>query len=173
MIKQKKLIVMGLVMFSFFFATMLGGDYVYGQGQDPDKEFISCVKIPTKDNFVNITAPSEGQRIGDRIIVQGKSDIKTQGKIWVLAHLKLLGGKWWPQDKTVVDKDGNWQALAWIGQPQDIGMEFEIAVATFDENASKEIERYHLEGQRTGNYLPIGFPKTNSNICIITVTKER
>ncbi|MDP3014568.1 MAG: hypothetical protein Q8M92_10015, partial [Candidatus Subteraquimicrobiales bacterium] len=111
-------------------------------------------------NRVAITDPREGDAVGGRIVVRGTSEIHDRSHVWVLVHLRLLSGQWWPQTRPVVDENGNWQALAYIGVPEDIGFDFEIVAATFDAQAEAEILRYHDHGNRTGQWLPISFPRT-------------
>ncbi len=122
-------------------------------------------------NSVKISSPKNGEKVGARVIVKGTSSIKDSSHIWVLAHAKLLQDQWWPQPKPVVDVKGNWQALCYIGAPRDIGLDFEIAVATFDKEAEAEILKYFDYGNKTGQWLPISFPKTTSSIDIVTVNK--
>jgi hypothetical protein len=93
-----------------------------------------------------------------------------------LIHPKLLINQWWPQSRPVVDGKGNWQALAYFGKEErqdDVGLDFEIAAATFDEHAEAEILKYHENGKNTGKWLPISFPKTTSQIAVVTVKKVR
>nr|VFJ53750.1 MAG: hypothetical protein BECKFM1743A_GA0114220_101196 [Candidatus Kentron sp. FM]VFJ54301.1 MAG: hypothetical protein BECKFM1743C_GA0114222_101376 [Candidatus Kentron sp. FM]VFK10215.1 MAG: hypothetical protein BECKFM1743B_GA0114221_101337 [Candidatus Kentron sp. FM] len=124
-------------------------------------------------NTVSIESPTDGQEVGARVVVKGTSNIvDDESNVWVLVHPKLFAGQWWPQNKPVRDiKTGNWEALAYIGQKADIGLEFEIAVATFKGEAEKKILEYHDTGRRTGSFLPIPFPETTSPIKIITVKK--
>lgn len=126
-----------------------------------------------KKNTVAITAPKEADEVGSKIVVKGTSTIHDRSQVWVLVHLKLLGNQWWPQPKPVVDEKGNWQALAGIGVPEDIGFDFEIVAATFDQEAEAEILRYHDHGNSTGKWLPISFPRTTSNKAVVTVKKVK
>jgi len=126
-----------------------------------------------KRNKVTITSPKEGDNVGSRIVVKGTSTIHDNSHVWVLVHLKLLSNQWWPQPKPVVDEKGNWQALASIGEPEDIGFDFEIVAATFDQQAEAEILRYHDHGSKTGQWLPISFPKTTSNKAVVTVKRVK
>ena len=122
-------------------------------------------------NEVNILSPSSGDKVGARVIVKGTSKLNDESHIWILVHAKLLQDQWWPQSRPVVDENGNWQALSYIGQPQDIGLDFEIAVASFDKEAESNILKYHEVGRKTGQWLPISFPKTTSPIRMVTVKK--
>ena len=138
-------------------------------------EFIAsndeCPQDPRLPNYVNISSPKTGDEVGLTTVVRGTVSKKDQSRVWVLLHRKDLKGQWWPQNKPVVDADGTWEMGAYFGQPVDIGFRFEIAVATFGEKANEQIEKYHEYGVRTGQYLPMRFPKTTSNICIVTVKK--
>jgi len=75
------------------------------------------VTIEEERNKVTITSPKEGDQIGSRIVVKGTSAIHDKSHIWVLVHLKPLGNQWWPQTRPVVDENGTWQALSYIGIP--------------------------------------------------------
>jgi hypothetical protein len=83
-------------------------------------------------NEVKILSPKNGDEVGSKIVVKGTSKVKDGSSVWVLAHLRLLTDQWWPQPKPLVQPNGDWEALAYIGQPDDVGFDFEIAVATFD-----------------------------------------
>lgn len=120
---------------------------------------------------VTITAPQNGEEVGMRAVVSGTSKDVQDGNIWVLVHLKLLTGLWWPQNRPVVDDQGNWQALVSFGGPQDIGMDFEIAAAVFDDEAEAEILRYHDRGRRTNDWQPMAFPKSITAPVTVTVKK--
>lgn len=122
-------------------------------------------------NSLKISSPKNSEKVGAKVIVKGTSSIKDGSHIWILAHVKLLQDQWWPQPKPVVDDKGNWQALCYIGVPQDIGLDFEIAVAAFGKGAEAEMLKYFDHGNKTGQWLPISFPKTTSTIDIVTVTK--
>nr|VFJ90669.1 MAG: hypothetical protein BECKH772A_GA0070896_1002310 [Candidatus Kentron sp. H]VFJ91774.1 MAG: hypothetical protein BECKH772B_GA0070898_1002110 [Candidatus Kentron sp. H]VFJ98403.1 MAG: hypothetical protein BECKH772C_GA0070978_1002110 [Candidatus Kentron sp. H] len=135
--------------------------------------FIFTMASAESVNTVNIVSPTDGQEVGARVVVKGTSEMADyESNVWVLVHLKLLGDQWWPQNKPVRDiKTGDWETLAYIGGEQDIGLEFEIAAATFGKDAEKEILKYHETGRRTGHYPPMSFPETTSAIDIVTVKK--
>jgi hypothetical protein len=124
-------------------------------------------------NEVKILSPQNGDDVGNKIVVKGTSKVKDGSSVWVLVHLRLLTDQWWPQPKPLVQPNGDWEALAYIGQPDDVGFDFEIAVATFDKEAEKEILAYHEAGMKTEKWLPIKFPETTSNIDIVTVKKVK
>lgn len=144
------------------------------------KKFINILLITTLALFLSgvaygneviISSPSNGEKAGARVIVKGTSKLNDESHIWILVHAKLLQDQWWPQSRPVVDENGNWQALSYIGQSQDIGLEFEIAAASFDKDAEAKILKYHDVGKKTGQWLPIPFPRTTSPIKMVTVKK--
>lgn len=110
-------------------------------------------------NSVKILSPKNGEKVGGRIVVSGKSNVKDGSHIWVLAHVKLLQDQWWPQPKPTVDEKGNWQAFAYIGKPEDIGLEFEIAVATFNKESEAKIMNIMLSVKRLINGFRYHFQK--------------
>jgi hypothetical protein len=131
-----------------------------------------CPADPRLPNHVTITKPKNGDNIGHKLIVKGTLSRNDLSHVWVLLHPKLwFQGQWWPQNKPTIHADGTWEALAFVGVPQDIGMEFEIAVAVFGVEENRWIEEYHKKAAKDGSWRPIDFPETTSNICILTVRK--
>jgi len=131
-----------------------------------------CPADPRLPNHVTITKPKNGENIGHKLIVKGTLSRNDLSHVWVLLHPKLgFQGQWWPQKKATIHADGTWETLAYVGIAPDIEREFEIAVATFNVKENRELEKYFEYATRTGQYLPIKFPKTSSNICITTVKK--
>jgi len=123
-------------------------------------------------NHVTITKPKNGDKVGGSVTVKGTFTRKDRSRVWVLLHPKVgFLGQWWPQNKTTIHPDGTWEALAYVGGRQDVGMEFEIAVAAFGVEENRWIEEYHKKAAKDGSSRPIDFPKTTSNICIATVRK--
>jgi hypothetical protein len=164
--KQKSLTRVLLVI---FFLLVPGIYPVYGD--DPAPPIRSCERINQRPNYVTITEPKDGANVGQSYIIKGKSDVRDGSQIFVLIHVKQLTEQWWPQNKPIVQADGSWEAFGTFGGQQDIGRNFEIAVATFTGEDLKKIEKYRYIGQSTNQWLPIQFPETTSNVCVITVKK--
>ncbi|MBF0608227.1 MAG: hypothetical protein SFH39_11795 [Candidatus Magnetobacterium sp. LHC-1] len=91
--------------------------------------------------------------------------------IWIFLHVKTLKGRWWPQPIATV-KGNNWQAIATVGIPRNIGEEFEIAVATFNKENSDMLHKYFEKADRIGQYPYIKFPDSTSTPYIVTVKKN-
>ena len=118
-----------------------------------------------------MVSPTNGDEVGKRGVVKFRVNINDgRSHPWVLVHMKLLGNKWWPQEKPVCD-NGVCQALVTYGVKDDIDFDFEIAVATFTGQAHRMILNYHREGIETNKWLPMPFPEKTSNVDIVTVKK--
>jgi hypothetical protein len=137
--------------------------------QEPEQK--SDVTNASQTNRVKILLPMDYQAVGFRTIVKGTAQILDDSEIWVLVHPKFMTDQWWPQPKPIIDGKGNWEAMVYLGVPQDIGYDFEIAVATFSKQEAAKIQEYHSHGMKLGSWLPIAFPKASSNIDKIIVKK--
>ncbi|MBF0537142.1 MAG: hypothetical protein HQL03_02700 [Nitrospirae bacterium] len=123
-------------------------------------------------NKVAITSLKDGDTIGCTLTVKGTINRATANNdgVWVFVHRKVLKNQWWPEPQAN-DVGNNWEALATVGIKEDIGADFEIAVATFDKNSEKIISDYFKEANKTGRFPPMEFPSTTSNVDIVTVKK--
>jgi hypothetical protein len=123
-------------------------------------------------NDVKIIAPPNGQAVGSYVIAEVFAKINDKSsKVWVFAHIKQLGDQWYPQTAPIKNSKGNWEAYVRIGEPPDIGLEFEIAAATFNQDGEREILRYHELGRQTGRWVPIPMPTCTSNLDTVIVKK--
>lgn len=122
-------------------------------------------------NRVQILSPSLGDEVGSRGQVTVNANINDDSHVWVLVHMALLPGQWWPQNKVTLDTDGNWRSMVFYGQKDDVKYDFEIAVATFRGEEEQKILNYHNKGKIHGDWSPIKFPVPTSNVDIVTVKK--
>lgn len=124
-------------------------------------------------NRVKILYPKNGCEVGKQCRIDVDAQIYNSSNLWVLLHLKHLTGRWWPQPKPEKNENGDWSPIcAFIGELHDIDFEFEIAAACFNTEAEKEIWKYIERGNRTQQWVPIKFPKADSNIYRVTVIKK-
>lgn len=123
-------------------------------------------------NRVKILSPSPGDGVGSRGQVTVSANINDDSHVWVLVHMALLPDQWWPQHQATLDAEGNWRSLVFYGQKEDLGLDFEIAVATFRGEEEQKILNYHKRGRVNNDYLPIKFPMPTSNVDIVTVRKS-
>jgi hypothetical protein len=126
---------------------------------------------PQEINRVRILSPSNGVEVGTQGVVTVSAEIKDDSHVWVLVHMALLPDQWWPQNPVVLGADGNWRSLVTFGERRDIGLDFEIAAATFNGEEEQKILEYRKHGLATWDWLPIKFPTPTSNVEILTVTK--
>lgn len=109
---------------------------------------------------VTFTAPSKGSVVGSSGTVSGKARLPPKSYLWVLARRADLP-KWWPQGLgAVVIRDGEWRATVGYGGKQDIGFDFEIALAVVGEDQNRELDTWIETGQASHEYPPIRFPQT-------------
>jgi hypothetical protein len=112
---------------------------------------------------VEVTSPKPGDIVGQRLVVEGKAKISSDDYLWVLVHLKVLPNEWWPQGggpASIDPKTREWMILATFGNPQDVGLDFEIAVAIVDANTNRRLNEWYRESNAKNDYPPIEFPST-------------
>src|SRR5688500_5040158 len=86
---------------------------------------------------VRITEPKEGQEVAGNITVRGTATIPPGCHLWTFARRVSpyrTANVWWPQGEGTVDPaTGKWEMPATIGIPQDVGYEFDLTAAVFNE----------------------------------------
>lgn len=133
----------------------------------------SSVNAQNSENYrISISDPA---RDGTSIYrtcttIRGNAIIPAGDYLWVLIHRLDLSGQWWPQDGGIV-RDNNFSIVACFGQPQDIGMEFEIAVITVNQTEHLKLQNYVSTARQTGNWYPVSLPPVTSPAIFRTVIK--
>jgi len=102
--------------------------------------------------------------------IKGTASIPASDYVWVLVHRKDLSGQWWPQDGGIV-RDNKFSIVACLGQQQDIGLEFEIAVITVSQAEHLKLQNYVSKARETGNWYPIPLPAVTSPAIFRTIIK--
>ena len=115
-----------------------------------------------------IESPSEGDEVGASVTVRGRSRTFEDKHLWLFVHRKGLA-VWWPQlGEVAVEGDGSWKQSAFLGQPQDVGFDFEVLALWVDPQVHSEMESYLIQGERSGRYpgirLPEGSPKAKVTV---------
>lgn len=120
-------------------------------------------------NELSITQPQKRDKVGRNFMVEGKCTIYDNSKIWVFVYRKSSGESKWKTQEAKIDKNkNNWHVFwASIGAPGDIGSDFEIVAATFDDDVQK-IKKC-LDNNIT---VPISSLKVTSNKVVVTVKKK-
>jgi hypothetical protein len=115
-----------------------------------------------------ITSPKNGEDAGSAIRVQGRSK-KYPGKhLWLFCQRKGLS-LWWPQGGAAqVGENGDWMQSIFIGQPQDVGFDFEIVAIWVSESINKDLIDYFVSAAKTDRYpgmrLPEGSPRAQVTV---------
>ena len=124
---------------------------------------------------LEITTPSPGDKVDRRGRVQGRAKIPAGSYLWVLAHVKYLREDWWPQGgrAAAIDANGTWEIMAFYGEPQDIGEDFEIALAVVNEPMNTQLRQWAQKGKQTGKYPPIEFPNTIDGCPPVKITVSK
>lgn len=130
------------------------------------RELIRVIENSRHSELV-ITSPRDGSNCGATERVEGKSTVPPDKHLWIFAHRQGLR-LWWPQVGEVrVEEDGTWKQTIFVGQPQDIGFDFEITARWVDSRQSTDLEGYLQRGETAGYPglpLPEGAP-TATVIC--------
>ena len=122
---------------------------------------------------INITAPSEGDKIPRSIMVRGtiSGDLPDNQYMWVVAHPHVSSG-WWPQTGRIRPSGGNWYVQAWIGVETNVGDNFDIAVVLVNEDSDQYYQDYLEHGMETGDYPEISLPNDASIYHLIMITRK-
>ena len=126
-----------------------------------------------EENFeVTIEEPRDGLEVGLIVTVKGTATIPSGTHIWVLARRVDFDGFWWPQGEGRINPTTQkWRATATLGEPQDVGWDFDIAVIVVDEENHIKLGDYRRNAMRTGDWRPIEAPPTVTPPLIRTLTK--
>lgn len=127
----------------------------------------------TDEQFdVTIEEPRDGLEVGLSVIVKGTATIPSGYHVWVLARRVDFEGFWWPQAEGRINPTTQkWRAAVTVGQRQDVGWDFDIAVIVVDEEKHIRLGDYRRNAMRTGDWRPIEAPPTATAPIILTVTK--
>jgi len=105
-----------------------------------------------------ISTPQNGGDCKEQTRVLGRS-IKISGShLWIFARRQGLAG-WWPQGGEVyIESDGTWKQNVWLGQPHDVGFNFEIKALWVNDTVHQDMLNYLTRGDRENHYPPISLP---------------
>ncbi|RMH17290.1 MAG: hypothetical protein D6696_16105 [Acidobacteria bacterium] len=117
-----------------------------------------------------ITSPAEGAEVGAYARVTGRSQPIPGKHLWLFAHRKDLA-VWWPQSgEILLEEDGTWQQSAFLGQPQDVGFDFELVVRWVSDDVHRRMVDYLSRGEATGHFPGIRLPDGEPS-ATVTVRK--
>ena len=113
---------------------------------------------PASACSLSIVEPRTGERHGGGVLVSGKASVPADRFLWTFSHRRGLA-VWWPQGGgPATINDGEYAVLTTLGQPQDVGAEFEIRVQIVDAAESEKLNAWFKRGDATGRYDGIPLP---------------
>jgi hypothetical protein len=82
---------------------------------------------------VKITHPLPGQQVSGRLKVEGTATIPSNHHLWIFARHESFrtSNEWWTQGEASLHGN-SWKLDATIGEPRDIGSDFDVTAAVFD-----------------------------------------
>ncbi|HEX7181354.1 MAG TPA: hypothetical protein VF756_05885 [Thermoanaerobaculia bacterium] len=125
------------------------------------------------DCQIQVTEPTLGQEVAGRAKVEGTAKIPADHHLWVFARHESFRelDVWWPQREGSVAPDtGKWKVSATLGGPQDLGDEFDVAVAVVAEQQDMRIREWFRVSMRAKDYQPIEMPAA---VCVSPVLKVK
>jgi len=123
---------------------------------------------------VAITEPRPGQEVAGRTDAAGKATLPPNYHLWLFARrvsyrpLEL----WWPQGEAVVEQ-GTWKMPVSIGAPEEIGGEFDVTAAVFDQEQHLKLREHFRNEAFRPDYQPIEMPAATCVAGTLTVKKTR
>ena len=119
-------------------------------------------RVSKAECTVTIATPAPNTEVGSTVDVSGSvSDIPAGDKMWVFAHMSGLG-VWWPQGGGAAAGYGDkeWKIAAYIGEPRDIGRNFEITTRVVEPMDNGKLEQWVRETSQSGRYPGIAMPNS-------------
>jgi len=127
---------------------------------------------PTPQVTVAITEPREGANVGRDVTVRGTASVPGGQNVWLVIRRTDFDPFWWtvavihPKAGT-----GQFDIKGTVGEANDVGSDFDVAVITVTEQAHQELLEHFAENLRTRTFTPIRLPATTSPPRIIKVHK--
>lgn len=132
-------------------------------------ELINAIRA-NQETALTIFSPEPHSEVGATVKVEGFSRVSEGRYLWVFTHREGLE-VWWPQGGRVVpDDSGLWRQVVQLGQPRDIGFDFEIAAIWVNDLLNQELRDYLVRGENEGRWPGIRLPE-GSPCAVITVHK--
>lgn len=110
---------------------------------------------------IDVARPLSGQEVGREIVVEGTAMLPPDHHLWVFARRDSYRSDevWWLQPEGVVDpQTGKWKTLASIGNENDVGFEFDVAVAVFAPKEQLLLKEHRRKALASGSSLSLEMP---------------
>jgi hypothetical protein len=111
---------------------------------------------------IAITAPTDkSTSAGRETVVKGTvTPLKAGQFLWILARAQEFDPLWWPQREAKVLASGGWSGVAVLGEPRDVGKNFDIAAVVVDLAGHEEIKKHWINAVQTGEWRPMQIPRS-------------
>lgn len=107
-----------------------------------------------------VTEPmTDGIEVGKTYLVKGTAVIPDDTYLWVLSRSEDYEGFWWPQSQGKIKGANNtWKVKVTFGEADDIGSDFDIAIAVFPRSSHLKLKAYRKNAMKSGKWDPIEMP---------------
>jgi len=137
-----------------------------GSAAAADAGAASCV--------MHLLAPYPEQEVSAGVAVEGIALLPPGHHLWVFARRADFAPLWWPQGEGVPDPaSGRWKVLATIGEPQDVGRSFDLAVAVFAGEEHARLRDWLAQSTASGAFRPLAMPAAVCPPELRTLRKTR
>lgn len=110
----------------------------------------SC--IPAETTIV-IVKPTEDAKVDQFLTVDGESQLLPDGSvIWVVVFLPRTGMYYPQNDPAAMQANGEWTAVAYIGQENESGLAADVIAVVADKSAQNAFRSYLSEARDKQNY---------------------
>lgn len=121
---------------------------------------------------IRIISPQDSSQVSRDVTVEGTAIVPAGSHVWALARRVDFEPFWWPQREVKIDQGTQrWQTTVSLGEPQDIGRDFNIGIGIVDEQEHLKLMEYWENAMESGGWKPIRVSEVISKLQIITVTK--
>lgn len=151
-----------LSIISFIFAIICVSAFAYTQfGPKPKPQ-------------IEITSPKENDLVEQTLIVKGYyNNIPNEQKLWIVIY-PLKVNRYYPQNSFAnLEAANKWTSIAYVGQKNDIGQQFEIIAVLVDKKANDEIESYLANAKNKQDWPGLEkLPEGAVTYCTINVKRK-
>lgn len=128
------------------------------------------------DCLIQVDEPRSGQEVGKGVTVEGTATLPPDYHLWVFARRASYRDfqVWWPQGEGLLDPEtGKWKVSAAIGKPQDIGSDFDIAVAIFGREHHLQVRKHYKKVLTSESPPAREMPTPACSPVVLVVKKTR
>jgi hypothetical protein len=123
---------------------------------------------------ITVKSPREGEKVEHITTIEGTSkNIPDGSAIWVVIFLPVVQRFFPVNDPAVVLVNGNWNAQAYFGRPDEIGLEAVIYIVLADSDVQAVFRSYLAEAKSKDDYPGMEkMPEGAEPYVLINVTRK-